>query len=633
MTFSYTFAWYSWQDWEKLLDWAAWRGINLQLAWVGYEKIFLDSFKELGLTEDEILAFFSGPAFQAWNRFGNIQGSWGGEGNLTLSWIESQFAMQKKIVARMSELGITPILPAFPGFVPRAITRVRPNASVTAAPNWLTVADFSEDLFLSPLDPTSQELQKLFISKQIDAFGNITNIYTLDQFNEMQPTSSDIGYITNVSTATYTALTEANPAAIWLMQGWFFYNNPDYWTQQRIDAYLDGIGEPSNTIILDLYADNYPQWERTQSFSGRPWIWCELHSFGGNMNLFGQASKIATEPIAALKSSKNLIGFGLTPEGYEGNEVVYDLLLDQAWSADPIDLKAYFKEWTTLRYGQVANLPGSLYQAWDILREYVYDVTDPGVPCTGVGVYQIQPALTGLTNRTGHWPAPTAIGYDPNHLKTVLGLMLQAAVSTRALWEVPAFQLDIVDVTRQVMTNAFIDVYDDLVMAFNASFTANSTALSRSKFQTQGKTLLGMLDALDLVLSTNEHFTLAKWLGDARNWAKTTQDDGLIAFNARSQVTVWDWDAPFLNDYSARAWSGLASTYYKKRWQIFINGLQKALETKILNQPALQLEIHAFEKTWQYTGFQQSEAAVHASASVQSVIANVTKQWPDLMRT
>ncbi|KAK5721335.1 hypothetical protein LTR17_014624 [Elasticomyces elasticus] len=117
--FSYTTAFLTWEDWELELDWLALRGVNLPLAWNGYEKILTEVFADAGFEDAEISSFLSGPAFQARNRFGNIQGSW--NGSLPMSWVNSQFALQKQIVARMVELGMTPVLPAFTGFVPAAI--------------------------------------------------------------------------------------------------------------------------------------------------------------------------------------------------------------------------------------------------------------------------------------------------------------------------------------------------------------------------------------------------------------------------------------------------------------------------------------------------------------------------------
>ncbi len=35
-------------------------------------------------------------------------------------------------------------------------------------------------------------------------------------------------------------------------------------------------------VLLDLYAEVFPLWSRTQSFYGAPFIWCMLHNFGGN---------------------------------------------------------------------------------------------------------------------------------------------------------------------------------------------------------------------------------------------------------------------------------------------------------------------------------------------------------------
>lgn len=55
------------------------------------------------------------------------------------------------------------------------------------------------------------------------------------------------------------------------------------------------------------------------------------------MGLYGQVMNVTINPIEALHNSSSLIGFGLTPEGQEGNEIMNDLLLDQAWDTSPID--------------------------------------------------------------------------------------------------------------------------------------------------------------------------------------------------------------------------------------------------------------------------------------------------------
>ncbi|KHN96120.1 Alpha-N-acetylglucosaminidase [Metarhizium album ARSEF 1941] len=635
VTFSYNFAWYQWEDWEKLLDWAALRGVNLQLAWVGYEKIFLDSFRELGLSNEDILPFFSGPAFQAWNRFGNIQRSWGGKGDVPLSFIEQQFDLQKKIVARMVELGITPVLPAFPGFVPDSIKNVRPNANLTVSPNWFAPAPdrYTRDLFLDPLDDTYAELQKLFVSKQIEAFGNVTNIYTLDQFNELSPMSGESAYLSGISRNTYAGLTAANPAAVWLLQGWLFYSSRSFWTQPRIDAYLGGVEDDQGMLVLDLYSEVNPQWQRTNSYSGKPWIWCQLHDFGGNMALEGRVQTLTSAPIDALAQSESLAGFGLTPEAYEGNEIVYDILLDQAWSPTPLDTQTYFESWVTKRYAGVSSIPSELYQAWEILRTHVYSNTRADIPQVAVATYQLRPALSGIVNRTGHFPHPTAVHYDPVILQTAWELLLEAVTRQGSLWLVPAFQLDFIDVTRQMLSNQFDFLYVDLVKAYECSTSVGSkrrhSNASECDLEAAGCKLLSLLSTLDDTLLSSRHFTLRSWVDAARSWGRDTGNQNLFAFNARSQVTVWQVNATNLNDYAAKAWGGLVGSYYKGRWSIFVDALVAASKSRPLDQDALTRKLQDFEADWQAGGDDDAGEGARPQ-DLRGVLLGL-QGWPELV--
>ena len=222
VTFSYTAAFWSWDDWELQLDWMALRGINLPLAWVGYEKILVEVLVEYGFSHSDIASFLSGPAFQAWNRFGNIQGSWGGD--LPMSWIDGQFELQKKIVARMVELGMTPVLPSFTGFVPRQIDSLYPNAAFVKGSQWSEFSlRYTNVTFLEPFDPLFGKMQKSFIQKQTEAYGSVSHIYTLDQYNENDPFSGDLKYLRNVTQNTISALKAADPEAVWLLQGWLFF--------------------------------------------------------------------------------------------------------------------------------------------------------------------------------------------------------------------------------------------------------------------------------------------------------------------------------------------------------------------------------------------------------------------------
>lgn len=121
----------------------------------------------------------------------------------------------------MVELGMTPVLPCFTGFVPKQIGSVYPNASFVEGSAWSGFpTQYTNVTFLEPSDPLFTTLQKSFIAKQTAALGNVSHIYTLDQYNENDPYSGDLDYLKNVSTNTIASLKAADSAAVWLIQGW-----------------------------------------------------------------------------------------------------------------------------------------------------------------------------------------------------------------------------------------------------------------------------------------------------------------------------------------------------------------------------------------------------------------------------
>ncbi|OTF79573.1 N-acetylglucosaminidase, alpha-like protein, partial [Euroglyphus maynei] len=52
-------------------------GINLPLAFNGQEIVYRRTFQRFNMTTEEIDNYFTGSAFLAWNRMGNIQ-TWSG---------------------------------------------------------------------------------------------------------------------------------------------------------------------------------------------------------------------------------------------------------------------------------------------------------------------------------------------------------------------------------------------------------------------------------------------------------------------------------------------------------------------------------------------------------------------------
>src|SRR4029079_4586607 len=126
-TFSYSMAWWGWDEWQRMIDWMALKGINLPLAATGQEGTWQLVLRELGFSDKQIGEFLVGPAYLPWGCMGNIDGL---GGPLPKSWITNHVALEKQILARERALGMKPVLQGFTGHVPESVKDVFPTAKI-----------------------------------------------------------------------------------------------------------------------------------------------------------------------------------------------------------------------------------------------------------------------------------------------------------------------------------------------------------------------------------------------------------------------------------------------------------------------------------------------------------------------
>ena len=233
-TFGYTMPWWKWEEWEHFIDWMALQGINLPLAITGQEAIWYQVWSELGLTDEEIRTYFTGPAHLPWHRMLNLD-HWGSP--LPKSWLDGQAQLQKQIVARERELNMRPVLPAFAGHVPPELSRIFPDAHIERMSDWAGFALEDYPYFLDPMDTLFPVIQKKFVEKETELYGT-DHIYGIDLFNEMIPSSWEPDYLARVSRQCYESLAAADPDAVWLQMTWLFWNERRYWTQDKIEPYI-----------------------------------------------------------------------------------------------------------------------------------------------------------------------------------------------------------------------------------------------------------------------------------------------------------------------------------------------------------------------------------------------------------
>lgn len=134
-----------------------------------------------------------------WYRMGNVQG-WGGP--MPLYWIQSRQQLQMKILARMRELGMTPVLSAFAGHIPSALVRQLPGLNVTRSPDWCGFPEpYGSVYLLEATDPHFQDIGARYMAVQAEMYGDQDHVYNCDTFNEMNPRSNDPAYLTSSSNA------------------------------------------------------------------------------------------------------------------------------------------------------------------------------------------------------------------------------------------------------------------------------------------------------------------------------------------------------------------------------------------------------------------------------------------------
>ena len=199
----------------------AMNGLNLILSFTGQEYVWRKFYTRLGLDSSDIEHFFSGPAFLAWQRMGNIKG-WGGP--LDDGWINSQAKLQKQIVARIREFGMINVLPGFAGHVPAALKDMFPFSNFTRNSGWNRFnSTYSDDYLLQPNDVMFKVLGKVYYEMLIEEYGS-DHVFNCDTYNEMNPSSTDLTYLADVNKAIYETMKLVDEDAVFLMQGWLFHS-------------------------------------------------------------------------------------------------------------------------------------------------------------------------------------------------------------------------------------------------------------------------------------------------------------------------------------------------------------------------------------------------------------------------
>ncbi|KAK3807445.1 MAG: tim-barrel domain-containing protein [Linnemannia gamsii] len=603
VTFGYQFAFWDWSRWEKELDWMVLNGINQLPAMVGQEYVQREFFRSLGVKEADFNSFFTGPSYQPWQRMGNMQGSWTyqltGAGTAADElayknrWIDGQWALQQKILARLDGFNITSVLPAFQGFVPRAVKNLFPDAIIRNSSTWSGFPiEHTNVTYVEPTDPLFAKLSIDYIKLQDKLNnGHRSNFYLLDLYNELVPSCVTEECLKAISSAVSKTLQTAHPDSIWVMQGWFL--TTPVWNPARAKAYLTGIQEAGGkSFVYDLASDSIPVWSSFEGFYGSDWGWSVISNFGASQGLFGKLTAIQDRPYTAFSKYPNTLrGIGVTTEGINNNEFIYELTLAFPWTnpdQPALNVPKRVEQFIQRRYGPSRATPNVL-EAWKLLSQTVWDA--PAKTETGSKSYIEKPPALDMVS-TG-WLG-TVFWYNKTTVVHAWDLLVESGIAERnsphgrALPN--AYIFDLVDTTREILlATVFPSVHASLIDAYNRSDVA--------QIRSAGRQLLEVARDADRLLASHPLFSFGARIKEARDSANlpvlstSTSSNNSPSFrkgfqqflesNVRNLVTWWGPESgPILADYGSKQWGGLISSYYVPRWQIFIAQLELAAQEK-----------------------------------------------------
>lgn len=540
-TFSYSMSVWTWDRWQKEIDWMALHGINMPLQIVGLDVVWRNLLvNDLGYTKDEANAFIAGPCFQAWWGMNNLEG-WGGPNPDW--WYTRQEELAKKILARERELGMQPVLPGYAGMVPSNIESKK-GYKANNQGNW---CNFVRPYILDPNSDAFTEISALYY-KRLEELMGTSEYYSMDPFHEGANTNGID--VTSAYSKIADAMYKANSNGKWVIQFWQ-WNEAQYNVLSKV--------EKGKLIVLDLFSDAHTHFGE---YKGHDAVYCALPNFGGRTGLFGRLSKIMTDFFAEKSTHSNIKGIGATPEAIEQVPVLYDALFELPWRSSAPDPKAWLAAYSTSRYGTVnANAE----EAWEKMRNSALNC-QTALQGPHEAVLCARPNLS--VDKVSSWGG-TEIFYNAQDVLDAAYKMLQAKDELSG----ENYSYDLTDFARQALT----DYGYYLLKGINEAATSkNATA-----YATRRDAYLQLILDLDALLNTNSNFMLGRWTNMARNIADeakgTTESDKqwLELNNARTLITTWgensNSEGAGLRDYSYREWGGMLKDFYYKRWKAFFD--------------------------------------------------------------
>ena len=142
------------------------------------------------------------------------------------------------------------------------------------------------------------------------------------------------------------------------------------------------------------------------------------------------------------------------------------------------------------------------------------------------------------------------------------------------------YRIDLIDLLRQTLANRADDVYADL--------TAAAERKDRKAFECAAAKFLSLHDLENELLAQDPEFRIDTYQRRAIASGRTPEEKDNNLHNAMMLITYWGENDPtedYLHDYAYKEWSGLMTSYYKARWELWFDYLRACADGVPTEEP------------------------------------------------
>ncbi len=569
-TFGYSYAFNTWSDWERVLDYLILSGYNLVLNPIGNECVWVKLLQKFGYSEQEAKNYISAPNYLPWQWMMNLSAF---QSEYPDEWFEEQQEISRKFNARLKEFGMSALMPGYCGAVPDDFGSRHKGLKIIEQGYWS--GGFVRPAILLPENPIFSEFAKTYYKLQRELLGSEDmHYYSTDPFHEGG--RKDSVDLKEYAKAILGEMRDHDEKAVWALQGW--NGNPD----REMLAALN----KEDVIIMNLHADLEP--DGGDDFLGYPHIYCVVNNFGGEHAMRGSADKTYNVPHAMAKSdSSACVGLGVIPEGVECDEILFDIISEVSVRETLRERRVFLKEYIGARYGFTCE---ELVDTYVDLFEKVYTAD--------LVRYQHESGLMACPSptcdRVCFWAGHSVVE-DNSHLikaaKTLLKYVDKIGKNV-------SFEKDVVAILRQYIGN---EAWRYIYPLNQAIIDKNIPALEEN-----AKELFRLFDLQEQIVDCDPDLNLQNFLEKATKRAHNETEKLWLLRSAKLLITFWGEhkDCWSLYDYSPREFGDMLRFFYRPRWEKYVHDAKIAIEK---GEEVLPYDRHAFDTPFVYDNKEYSK--------------------------